>query len=345
MSEHQHQTLQEQDHHQPAPGMVRQCDVAVIGGSPAHLAAGLELLRHGRSAIVLDPATDDGRPGASDREEVRRHGGEVLAAQAEAVSRGDDGQLRVRLTGGHVVVCRRALDDIVPDGPQLGAVVAVELDAEDRRAGDRPSAQQVDWDQRYSGERLWSGNPNGALVAEVAGLEPGRALDVGAGEGGDALWLAEQGWDVTASDISTAALGHVDHEAGRRGLAVRTLHADANVPGALPSSAFDLVSAHYASIPRTPDDRATRNLLGAVAPGGVLLVVSHDLAPMRTPVDTAVQSRPFDPDAYVRVEDVAAALAESPAWEIEVHERRPRPAGAASSHHVDDLVLRARRLA
>jgi hypothetical protein len=104
------------------------------------------------------------------------------------------------------------------------------------------------------------------------------------------------------------------------------------------------VSAQYASIPRTPDGRAVRNLLGAVAPGGTLLVVSHDLAPMQAPVDTRTQSRPFDPDAYVRTDDVLADLAASPEWDVEHHAARPRPPGAASSaHHVHDIVLRARR--
>jgi hypothetical protein len=103
------------------------------------------------------------------------------------------------------------------------------------------------------------------------------------------------------------------------------------------------VSAQYASIPRTPDGRGVRNLLNAVAPGGTLLVVSHDLEPMRAPIDALAPSRPFDPDAYVRVDDFAAALADSPAWDIELHEKRPRPPGATSaSHHVDDVLLRAR---
>ena len=173
---------------------------------------------------------------------------------------------------------------------------------------------------------------------------PGRALDVGAGEGGDAVWLAEQGWKVTASDVSQRALDRVDVEAKRRGLHVERHHADANALDAYEAAAFDLVSAQYASIPRTPDGRGVRNLLHAVAPGGRLLVVGHDLEPMRAPIDTAAHSRGFDPDAYVRVDDFAAALADSPAWDIEVHEKRPRPAGAASAaHHVDDIVLRARR--
>ena len=160
------------------------------------------------------------------------------------------------------------------------------------------------------------------------------------------MWLAEHGWRVTASDISQRALDHVADVAAERGLAVEYLHADANAVDPFEAGAYDLVSAQYASIPRTPDGRAVRNLLAAVAPGGTLLVVSHDLAPMRAPVDVRTQSRPFDPDAYVRVEDVAAALASAPAeWTVERNEKRPRPPGAASSHHVDDIVLRARRSA
>jgi SAM-dependent methyltransferase len=191
---------------------------------------------------------------------------------------------------------------------------------------------------------MWSGNPNGTLVNEINGLAPGRALDVGAGEGGDALWMAEHGWSVTATDISQRALDRVEAEAGRRALRVHCRHADANAHDAFEAEAFDLVSAQYASIPRTPDRRGVDNLLNAVAPGGTLLVVGHDLEPMRAPTDTVAHSWPFDPDAYLRVDDIAAALADSPAWDIEVHEKRPRPAGAASaSHHVDDVVLRARR--
>jgi thioredoxin reductase len=228
-------------------------------------------------------------------------------------------------------------------GSRVGAMIAFDLADEDLDAAARPSGNEADWDHRYGGERMWSGNPNGSLVAEVDGLPAGRALDVGAGEGGDAVWLAERGWQVTASDISGRALGHVAAEAARRGLDLEYLHADANALDPFGSGTFDLVSAQYASIPRSADGRGVRNLLAAVAPGGVLLVVSHDLEPMRDPVDTHVASRPFDPDAYVRVEDVVAAVRESPDWHVDVHERRPRPAGAASTHHVDDVVLRARR--
>lgn len=228
-------------------------------------------------------------------------------------------------------------------GSWVGAMISFSLAHEDLATAARPSANEADWEHRYSGEQVWSGNPNGSLVCEVETLTPGRALDVGAGEGGDAIWLTEHGWDVTANDISQRALGRIAHEAARRDLRVECLHADANALTPFQPGGFDLVAAGYASIPRTPDGRAVRNLLDAVAPGGTLLVVSHDLEPMRTAIDTITESRPFDPDAYVRVDDFVTAIGELPGWEIDVHETRPRPPGAASaSHHVDDIVLRAR---
>lgn len=232
------------------------------------------------------------------------------------------------------------------NGSRVGAMISASLAHDDIRAAARPSANETDWDHRYTRDQMWSGNPNGTLINEVSTLAPGRALDVGAGEGGDALWLAEQGWSVTASDISQRALDRLATEAKRRGLPVECLHADANALDPFERAAFDLVSAHYASIPRTPDGRGVRNLLSAVAPGGTLLVVGHDLEPMRVPIDTLTHSPAFDADAYVRVDDVAAALSDAPAWDVEVYEQQPRPGGAASAaHHVDDVVLRARRRA
>lgn len=232
------------------------------------------------------------------------------------------------------------------DGSRVGAMISLSLAQEDIEAAARPAANEIDWDHRYEGDRIWSGSPNGSLVDEISGLVAGTALDVGAGEGGDAFWLAQQGWTVTASDISQRALHHVATEAQRRGLRIECSRADANALHPFESQAVDLVTAHYASIPRTPDGRGVGNLLDAVAPGGTLLVVGHDLEPMRTPIDTHQHSRPFDADAYLRVDDFAAALADSPEWEIEVHEKRPRRPGAASAqHHVDDIVLRGRRRA
>ncbi|WP_034263574.1 bifunctional NAD(P)/FAD-dependent oxidoreductase/class I SAM-dependent methyltransferase [Actinospica robiniae] len=230
------------------------------------------------------------------------------------------------------------------DGSRVGAMIAMSLADEDLETAARTSANQSDWDHRYGGEQIWSGNPNGTLVREISSLTPGRVLDVGAGEGGDAIWLAEQKWNVTAADISQRALDRLHAAATAHGLDVACRQADANAQDAFEPAAFDLVTAHYASIPRTRDRRGIKNLIGAVAPGGTLLFVGHDLEPLRDAGNDHGHSRPFDPDAYLRVEDVAAALGDSPEWQIETWEKRPRPAGAASAgHHVHDEVLRARR--
>jgi SAM-dependent methyltransferase len=245
---------------------------------------------------------------------------------------------------GNVTDPRQHVLQAAAHGSCVGGMISVDLATDDIAAARRATPNQDDWDHRYGGDQMWSGNPNGTLVNEITGLHPGRALDVGAGEGADAFWLAEQGWQTAASDISVRALDRVAAEADRRDVSVECLHADANDLEPFAVESFDLVTAHYASIPRTPDGRAIENMLGAVAPGGTLLVVGHDLESMRTPIDTHRHSRPFDPDAYVRVDDVADAIARSAGWHIDVHEKRQRPGGhVAASHHVDDLVLRARR--
>jgi SAM-dependent methyltransferase len=198
---------------------------------------------------------------------------------------------------------------------------------------------QAEWDKVYADQaQLWSGQPNGALVAEVAGLPPGRVLDVGCGEGADAVWLARGGWDVTALDVSGVALERAAAYARDAGVAIRCVHAGL-VEAALPPASFDLVSAQYPALLRTPDAAAERALLAAVAPGGVLLVVHH--AGMET---HQVHEEDFDPADYVWPSMVAAVLDDD--WAMEVNAERPRiaPHGGAGVEHTRDQVLRARRL-
>ncbi|WP_369193231.1 class I SAM-dependent methyltransferase [Streptomyces djakartensis] len=200
-------------------------------------------------------------------------------------------------------------------------------------------AVRAEWDNRYADrQQLWSGRPNGALVAEVAGLTPGRVLDVGCGEGADALWLARGGWDVTALDVSGVALERAAGHARDAGLSLRWVHAALTEAG-LPPGSFDLVSAQYPALLRTPEAAAERALLAAVAPGGVLLFVHHAGMDSREAHDSG-----FDPADYVWPSTVAALLDDD--WVVEVDEQRPRvaPPGGAGAHHTDDLVLRVRRL-
>ena len=202
---------------------------------------------------------------------------------------------------------------------------------------DRRAVEEL-WDQRYADlDKLWSGEPNAALVSEVRGLKPGRVLDVGCGEGADALWLAAQGWDVTALDISKVALDRAAGQAERHGVRVDWVHTGL-VEAALPVESFDLVSAQYPALHRTEENAAERALLNAVAPGGMLLVVHH---PLPTAEEAAAHG--FDLRDYVSPADVAALL--DAGWRIDVDEVRPRHVAAgAGAHHTEDVVLRARRL-
>jgi SAM-dependent methyltransferase len=204
-----------------------------------------------------------------------------------------------------------------------------------------------EWDERYRSERdgapMWSGEPNGSLVVEVADLAPGTALDVGCGEGADAIWLAQRGWQVTALDPSRVALDRAAAAARRVGVAVTWVPAGfLEAVGDL--GAFDLVSAHYAVLRHDPDDTAIVALLDAVATGGTLLVVHHDLDPDHA-TDHAAEhgtGHGFDPTEYVLPADVAAHLDDG--WLIEVDEVRPRPGVLLEeARHVRDIVLRARR--
>ncbi|MFF9473456.1 class I SAM-dependent methyltransferase [Streptomyces roseolus] len=201
-------------------------------------------------------------------------------------------------------------------------------------------AVRDEWDNRYAERpRLWSGQPNGALVAGVADLAPGRVLDVGCGEGADAIWLARSGWDVTAVEVSGVALARAAAHAREAGARVRWVHAGLT-EAALPPASFDLVSAQYPALLRTPGSTAERVLLDAVAPGGVLLFVHH--AGMDE--HHSGQDGGFDPADYVWPSTVAALLGDD--WRVEVDEERPRvlPEGGAGAHHTHDVVLRARRL-
>ncbi|MFJ3143241.1 SAM-dependent methyltransferase [Streptomyces halstedii] len=133
------------------------------------------------------------------------------------------------------------------------------------------------WDDRYrESDRIWSGNPNTVLVREVEGLKPGRALDLGCGEGADAVWLARWGWRVTATDISRVALERAAVHAAEAGVTDRVDWQWHDLGATFPEGEYDLVSAQFLhSMGDLPREEILRRAARAVAPGGVLLIVGH----------------------------------------------------------------------
>ncbi|MBV9515629.1 MAG: class I SAM-dependent methyltransferase [Mycobacteriaceae bacterium] len=143
------------------------------------------------------------------------------------------------------------------------------------------SEAQRTWEERYGErERLWSGRVNVRLAELVEPMTPGRALDLGCGEGADALWLAEHGWRVTAVDISQTALDRAAADATTRNVADRIDFRQHDLTQDFPDGVFDLVSAQFLHS-KMPMDRAAvlRRAAEAVAGGGTLLVVDHAVPP------------------------------------------------------------------
>ncbi|NMO89586.1 FAD-dependent oxidoreductase [Actinomycetospora sp. TBRC 11914] len=166
-------------------------------------------------------------------------------------------------------------------GMKTGAVVNADLVAEDGRLAvmaARDGSPRF-WERFYAErDQVWSGRPNPVLAATAADLAPGTALDLGAGEGGDVLWLAGRGWKVTAVDVAQTACDRIADRAGE--LPVRTERHD--LTATFPEGTYDLVSAQYLHSPAPDFPRAAilRRAAEAVAPGGTLLVVGHGrLAP------------------------------------------------------------------
>lgn len=185
------------------------------------------------------------------------------------------------------------------------------------------------WEERYSAaENAWSGNPNPSLVDEVSELKPGRALDAGCGSGGDAIWLAGRGWQVTAVDFAEAGLRRGAEAAGDLKISWQQHDLRSWTPDA---GAYDLVTAHFVHFPPDVRNPLFRRLADAVAPGGTLLIVGHH------PSDVHTQAgRPDFGDAFYTAEDVAALLSDD--WTLVTVAAPPRTHNGVD---IRDSVLRA----
>jgi SAM-dependent methyltransferase len=198
------------------------------------------------------------------------------------------------------------------------------------------------YDELYrSTPAVWSGRPNRQLVVEAADLPPGTALDAGSGEGGDALWLAERGWRVTAVDFSAVALERAAVAARARGVGDRIewRHEDLDV-WTPPAGRFDLVTAHYLHATWSDRRGMFRGLAAAVAPGGTLLVVGHLLGDHWG----HGEHHAHDPGVLYTAEDVASLL-DRQEWGDVVTGTRDRDPEAAdrTGNPVPDTVLVARK--
>lgn len=224
------------------------------------------------------------------------------------------------------------------------------------QAGTTHDAAARQWDDMYrSRARVWSGRPNPQLVAETAGLTPGTALDLGCGEGADALWLAERGWTVTAVDVSAVALeraaGHA--AASEAGSSITWLQRD--LEAWAPDGQFDLVSAQFLHSTEMPWQRSHRIAADAVRTGGTLLVVGHHpdgLPPWSRHKEGGHGSHDGDGDRhrarYFTPGQLVAELGIAPpAWRVDVAESREREATGPDGQVaiLADAVLRATRLA
>jgi SAM-dependent methyltransferase len=197
------------------------------------------------------------------------------------------------------------------------------------------------WEARYRDTaRLFSGRPNDLLVREAAGLPPGTALDLGCGEGGDAIWLAATGWRVTGVDVSATALERAARHAVEAGVAERTGWERHELGRSFPDGAFDLVSAQYLQSPVELDRRGVlRRAARAVADGGTLLVVMHAGWP------SWMERPPFDTE-FPALDGLLAELAlPEGEWSVVTREtvRRPSASPEGLDGHRDDHVWRLRR--
>ncbi|WP_432245210.1 SAM-dependent methyltransferase [Arthrobacter sp. G.S.26] len=211
-------------------------------------------------------------------------------------------------------------------------------------------ATAAEWDERYrSRAQVWSGKPNPQLVREAGSLRPGKALDLGAGEGADAIWLAHQGWHVTAVDVSAVALERAQAHAAAahkkatdEGIAGRIAWQQADLAHWQPEGQYELVTSQFLHSQDLAWQVPLRAAAAAVKPGGTLLVVGHH--PDKLPPWGGAHTHD---GMFYTCEDLARELSlDAAEWQIEVLTTRDRPITGPEGQEftIADVVLRATRL-
>lgn len=193
------------------------------------------------------------------------------------------------------------------------------------------------WDQRYStSELIWSGRANQFVEAHLADLEPGTAIDLGAGEGRNAVWLASRGWTVTAVDFSQVGLDKAQQLATEHGVDVVTVQADATAWH--PDGPVDLVVLSYLQLPSDQQRTVLEHAVSWLAPGGTLFVIAHD----RSNVEHG-HGGPPSADVCYSVDDTVAALDGLDVVVAEVADRAVETADGTKVA-LDTLVIGRRQL-
>ena len=192
------------------------------------------------------------------------------------------------------------------------------------------------WDARYSAPDLaWGTEPNRRLVAEVSALPPGRALDLGAGEGRNAVWLVSRGWAVTAVDFSRAGLERAAAMADDAGVQLELTVADVTTYEPA-GGAYDLVILVFLRLPNPPLGDVVARAARAIAPGGTFLLIAHD----RTNLQHGYAG-PRDPAVLTTVDDVVARLEGLSITQAEPFERTVTT--DEGDHTAIDCIVRAVR--
>ncbi len=199
------------------------------------------------------------------------------------------------------------------------------------------------WEESHGATPAGPGvsEPNPYLVSETAGLAPGTALDAGCGVGAEAIWLAQQGWQVTAADISASALAQASAQAAKASVTDRVAWIEADLTVWEPTDRFDLVTTHYAH-PTISQLAFYDRVSGWVASGGTLLIVGHL---HHSDPDLAAGDWQPPEKATATVADITGLL-DPVTWRIETADERTRtfPGHGERKAPLHDVIVRATRL-
>ncbi|WP_082475169.1 bifunctional NAD(P)/FAD-dependent oxidoreductase/class I SAM-dependent methyltransferase [Frigoribacterium sp. Leaf263] len=323
--------------------------VAARGGVLATLGLEAEAHPSGMGTVVAaDPVTgQSAEPGVWLAGNLVNPGHQVVMAAASGVMAG--AALNMDLVTAETAAAVEAVATWRADASHrhgsapLGASPEGDLDESPDENSASEAFDAAYWEDRYGSEGwAWSGDPNAVLVDETAALTPGRALDIGSGEGGDAIWLARRGWSVTGTDIAANALNkararaeQTDGEAADR----ITWEQHDITEWTPPRASFDLVTSHFMHLPAADRGRVFRGLGEAVAPGGSILIVGHDLSDLDSDAH-----RLHHPELMFGVDELVA-LFDPEEWTIATAETREREtaAGHEGPATVRDVVVRAVR--